>query len=315
MGASRPRSPTRGAARARRWTTAIAAAAGAALLLWGRAPALAACAARAATCDAYGLDAATVCAFAAAADAESAPPRRAAPVPPIVHQSWKTADVPARFVPWRASWAALHPGWEMRLWTDESNAELVRERYPWLERAYDRLQANICRADLARALYMHAFGGVYADLDTWCLRSNTNLTAGRGGRATLAEMGPHADDFNNVPNAWMASAPGRPFWTFFARVVAARAPGLAHRRPEDVTGPIALYQALQLWRCLGRGDVDVLPPGRVFVKDWTDEAGWPRFEAACAEEKVAAESGGERCLAEFPDAHVLTYWAHTWEQV
>jgi hypothetical protein len=53
----------------------------------------------------------------------------------------------------------MHPGWEYRLWTDAENRELVQEHYPWLLDTYDRLPENIMRADTARILYMHQFGG------------------------------------------------------------------------------------------------------------------------------------------------------------
>ena len=53
----------------------------------------------------------------------------------------------------------MHPGWEYRLWTDAENRELVQEHYPWLLETYDRLPENIMRADMARILYMHQFGG------------------------------------------------------------------------------------------------------------------------------------------------------------
>lgn len=46
----------------------------------------------------------------------------------------------------------------------------------------------VMRADTARYLYMHAHGGVYADLDTWALRGMDNLTAAAG-RDTGALLG------------------------------------------------------------------------------------------------------------------------------
>ena len=53
----------------------------------------------------------------------------------------------------------MHPGWEYRLWTDTENRELVQEHYPWLLQTYDRLPGNIMRADMARIMYLHQFGG------------------------------------------------------------------------------------------------------------------------------------------------------------
>ena len=35
-------------------------------------------------------------------------------IPRIIHQSWKTADVPSGFQPWQESWKRNHPGWEYR---------------------------------------------------------------------------------------------------------------------------------------------------------------------------------------------------------
>ena len=43
----------------------------------------------------------------------------------ILHQSWQTRDLPARFKHWQQSWKDLNPGWEYRLWTYEDNHNLV----------------------------------------------------------------------------------------------------------------------------------------------------------------------------------------------
>jgi mannosyltransferase OCH1-like enzyme len=95
------------------------------------------------------------------------------------------------------SWQRNHPGWTYRLWTDDSNRELVANHFPWLRHAYERLPAEIQRADLARYLYMFRYGGIYADLDTWCLRDNSNITG--GGALTVAEMGNDKEMGHNIP--------------------------------------------------------------------------------------------------------------------
>ena len=43
----------------------------------------------------------------------------------ILHQSWKSRELPAHFKHWQGSWRANHPGWEYRLWTDQDNRDLV----------------------------------------------------------------------------------------------------------------------------------------------------------------------------------------------
>lgn len=64
------------------------------------------------------------------------------------------------------------------------------------------------RADAARYLYMHKYGGLYSDLDIEALTSfdqvfNTTTTA-----VLLAYMGTDYKYPHNIPNAFMASKPG-----------------------------------------------------------------------------------------------------------
>ena len=52
-------------------------------------------------------------------------------------------------------------GWQRqcRLWTDEDNRALVQHHYPWFLATYDAMSRNVSRADAARYLYMHRYGG------------------------------------------------------------------------------------------------------------------------------------------------------------
>ena len=62
----------------------------------------------------------------------------------------------------------MHPAWEYRLWTDVANRALVAEHYPWLLETYDAFPENIMRADTARILYMHRFGGAHTHCPIAC---------------------------------------------------------------------------------------------------------------------------------------------------
>ena len=79
--------------------------------------------------------------------------------PRILHQSWKSPELPAKFKAWSDSCRAKHSDWEWVLWTDADNLELVRKHFSWLEKTYHDLPSEIYRADLARNLYMYTFGG------------------------------------------------------------------------------------------------------------------------------------------------------------
>ena len=92
-------------------------------------------------------------------------------IPRIIHQTWRDRDIPPSLQAYVASWPRLHPGWEIRLWTDDDLAALVRQEYPHLAEQYFGYPRAIQRADLGRYLVLRSHGGVYADLDAEALRS------------------------------------------------------------------------------------------------------------------------------------------------
>ena len=80
-------------------------------------------------------------------------------LPKLFHQSWMNATLPAKFWEWSHSCRSAHPDWEWVLWTDEDNLKLVERYAPWFMDTYDELRSEIYRADAARNIYMHVFGG------------------------------------------------------------------------------------------------------------------------------------------------------------
>lgn len=91
-------------------------------------------------------------------------------VPKVIHRVWLGgAPLPERYRAYGESWAHHHPGWEVRLWTDED-----APRPAGLERARNLAE----RADLTRYEIMRRHGGVYVDTDVECLRPIDDLVAG-----------------------------------------------------------------------------------------------------------------------------------------
>lgn len=80
-------------------------------------------------------------------------------IPKLIHQSWSSNTLPAKFITWSDTWRANHPDWEWVLWTDDDNRALVDKYFPWFKEPYMRLKGEIFRADAARNMYMYAFGG------------------------------------------------------------------------------------------------------------------------------------------------------------
>jgi inositol phosphorylceramide mannosyltransferase catalytic subunit len=91
-------------------------------------------------------------------------------IPKIIHQTWKTRDIPARFQDASASWQALHPDWEYRLWNDDDLETLVAEEFRTHLPLYHAYPDHIQRVDAARYMILFRYGGLYADLDIVCNR-------------------------------------------------------------------------------------------------------------------------------------------------
>lgn len=215
-------------------------------------------------------------------------------IPRLIHQTWKSAEIPDRFAPLTAAWRAMHPGWTYRLWTDDDLHDLVRNRFPDLLALHEGYDQPVKRADLGRYLVLATHGGVYADLDTRPLRSLEPLTA-----AAVPLLPLEPDSHVRTPfvrcrgferlvaNFVMLSPPGAPFWDHLIgeiRLCAAAA------SPVDATGPMVLTAALD----------------RYSGPDRPIELAAPLFSPADKRQQPATEDGD----AEAPYAEHL--WAGTW---
>ena len=98
-------------------------------------------------------------------DAEEFPTAGEVRIPKIIHQTWKSTEIPYHFVEWVKSWKEKHPDWTYMFWTDEGARQLIADKHPDLLPYYDGYLENIRRADAMRYVILYEYGGVYADLD------------------------------------------------------------------------------------------------------------------------------------------------------
>lgn len=97
-------------------------------------------------------------------------PTTGSPIPRILHRIWLgDAPLPEAYRAYGEEWSRLHPGWEMRLWTD---ADAPRPQ--GVERARNLAE----RADLIRYEILRRHGGVYVDTDVEALRPIDDLLVG-----------------------------------------------------------------------------------------------------------------------------------------
>lgn len=90
------------------------------------------------------------------------------PVPRILHQTWKTKDIPLKWRAAQRSCQDMHKDYEYMLWTDDNSLKFIKEHYPWFTSTFISYPHPIQRADAIRYFILHKFGGIYIDLDVVC---------------------------------------------------------------------------------------------------------------------------------------------------
>lgn len=140
-------------------------------------------------------------------------------IPHIIHQTWKSHDIPDKWQPFQASWKKFHPDWEYRFTTDADNRAFFAEFYPQFLPIYDAYPLEINRAEAYRYFSLYHYGGVYVDMDFEALAPIDDLLRDR--EVVLGEEPPaHLEQYTIetrgltriICNAFLASVVRHPFW-------------------------------------------------------------------------------------------------------
>ena len=89
-------------------------------------------------------------------------------IPKIIHQTYRTANLPSRLQYYVQTWRELNPGWEVRFYDDQACLDFVTQHFPQYLEAYVSLPKSVEQSDFFRYLIIYKFGGVYTDIDTEC---------------------------------------------------------------------------------------------------------------------------------------------------
>lgn len=209
-------------------------------------------------------------------------------IPKIIHQMWKDEAVPEKFRAWQESWRRHHPTWDYRFWTDATLDDFVAQHYPDFLGTFRAYPQGVMRADAARVLLLHRFGGLYADLDAECLKSfdrfctENRIVLAEEPAANQASLLVSARRFRRVLcNAVMLSPAAHDFWP---QVVAAMAHNAKASSVLDATGPFLLSG---VGEGLGANQLLLLPPQSFYP--------------------LARDGSGDA-----KDALAVHHWAGTW---
>jgi mannosyltransferase OCH1-like enzyme len=147
-------------------------------------------------------------------------------IPRVIHQIWLGPDpLPEKFAQFRETWRDHHPGWELRLWTEESLPAGLR-----CAEVAERLRHPAERADLFRLECLWRSGGVYVDCDFECVRSLEPLLDGLD--FFVGYIGP-----GKINNALIGAVPGHPI---LDRALTEARPREFHGYDKGAAGPFHL---------------------------------------------------------------------------
>ncbi|CUM67761.1 uncharacterized protein PRCAT00005466001 [Priceomyces carsonii] len=125
-------------------------------------------------------------------------------IPKIIHQTYKTDEIPEMWKPGQQACLDLHPDYQYILWTDQMSRDFISEEYPWFLPTWDSYIYPIQRADAIRYFALSHYGGVYIDLDDGCKRKlDPLLTVPAFVRKTVP---------TGISNDVMGSVPRHPFF-------------------------------------------------------------------------------------------------------
>jgi mannosyltransferase OCH1-like enzyme len=137
-------------------------------------------------------------------------------IPRLIHQTWRTRDIPLRWNESYHSVIAQNAGeFEHRLWVDEEMHVFVQKHEPdFYKNTYINYQYEIQRADSFRYVVLYHLGGIYIDMDNACNRPFEDLLV------TLEALDPDSpllaafplDSSYGIDIDFLISTPGHPLY-------------------------------------------------------------------------------------------------------
>jgi mannosyltransferase OCH1-like enzyme len=171
-------------------------------------------------------------------------------IPQILHQTWKSSNVPATHRRWVDTWRQGLPHWQHILHSDQDMEAFAHKHFPEFMPVWERLHPIIKRVDTVRYMWMFIVGGLYTDLDTSLedAVSVLQLLDTRGMQAPVAFVPAESTRLRRNSDAAspavVASHPGHPFWIKMLQYIAANG---WRADVKHATGPVAVTNVLRDW--------------------------------------------------------------------
>lgn len=128
----------------------------------------------------------------------------------IIHQT-----APSNRFHWSPIWEKCQDsvmenfqGFVYKMWSDDDLEYLIRSQYPWFLQHYQSYSSTIMRVDAARYFILHAYGGIYIDMDFEVHHNFYSQLPQE--KVSIVESPYHETEKHQ--NSLMASPAKHPFW-------------------------------------------------------------------------------------------------------
>ncbi|XP_064627635.1 uncharacterized protein LOC135487611 isoform X2 [Lineus longissimus] len=168
-------------------------------------------------------------------------------IPRIIHQTWKTYEVPQEFAEYTKTWLKLNPGWQYWFWTDKDAEKFVKFKYPKYYDMFKNYPEPIHRADAMRYFILYEFGGWYADLDMEDLKPLDDFGKIHNCIISQEPWGHVLFIWHRTRlacNALMAARPKHPYFKYVVEQLPKNAPKNGKTNAMATTGPIMIDSTL-----------------------------------------------------------------------
>ncbi|KAL4230835.1 hypothetical protein ACF0H5_011209 [Mactra antiquata] len=224
-------------------------------------------------------------------------------IPKTIHQTWKYDQVPSVFHDNVRSFIEFNSDYDYYYWTDKSARELIEERHNDLLETFDNYVEPVRKADMLRYVVLYEIGGIYADLDTTCLR-NLDRVLNKYSCILSPEPFEHSSLIFNanfmVTNSIMFCQAGHPF----LKKLMDNLPDFSHFSQDiDATGPnyvtLHLNQYMRDFKSRDLPDThahSVTVPLSKYFQNEIDPIRFDDFRKMCKEFETLNNIGKRGCV-------------------
>lgn len=96
-------------------------------------------------------------------------------IPKIIWQTFKTNKLHKKSYEYVKTWKELNPDYEYRFFTDNDIIEFIKNEFPEYLNLYKKITIGAIKSDFWRLLVLYKYGGIYADIDSFCSKPLNTL--------------------------------------------------------------------------------------------------------------------------------------------